>query len=345
MATISHSRPQRLPQFELLRIVAMFFVVLNHVIGDGLDIYGSFSVNTSTSSGFLAWTLLQILKLIPLVGVNLFVLITGYFTIDRQAFRVKGIWRVWSTVWLYAVSIYLICSAIGVVPFTWQDLLREATPLLSNSYWFVTSYIILMLFAPLISRVIAHATHTHYVILLTVGGIICFQPLLGQYIMDNQMIILFVYLYMIGGYIRKFHHDRTIKSSYLLLSIATILLVMFLYTLYKNRVTGSDDYKVFSMTYYGLVLPLSVAVFLYARNWRINHDVLRKAILIVAPLSFSAYIIESQSVIHVLLYDNLKTVLLSIPPILLPIACISFTTVIYGFCILIDYLRVKVCRF
>ena len=330
MVTISNTYTHRLPQFELLRIVAMFFVVLNHVIGYGLGIFESFSVDTSTSLGFFIWCLLQILKLIPLAGVNLFVLITGYFTIDRQQLRLRGIWRVWSTVWVYAVSIYIICSVLGITPFTWGNLLREATPVLSNTYWFVTSYIILMLFAPIISKVLANANNLQYIIVIILGGIICFQPLLGQYVMDSQQIILFIYLFIIGGYIRKYHINVKINTIYILSFIGIILLLMFLYALYKNTLTGSSHYKIFSMTYYGLVLPLSVGVFLYAKNWNIKSDRVRKAILIVAPLSFSAYIIDSQSVIHVLLYDNLKDILLSLDPILLPIACIGFTVVIYA---------------
>ena len=70
------SKGHRLVQFELLRILAMLYVVLNHVIGYGLGIFESFTVNTSTTSGFILWSVLQIMKLIPLVGVNLFVLIT-----------------------------------------------------------------------------------------------------------------------------------------------------------------------------------------------------------------------------------------------------------------------------
>lgn len=342
MKTISNLHTQRFVQFELLRIVAMIFVVLNHVIGYGLGIFEFFSVDTSIYSGFFIWSLLQLLKLIPSVGVNLFVLITGYFTIERKQLRLRGIWRVWSTVWLYSVSIYIIFAVIGTVPFSWHNLLREATPLLSNTYWFVTSYIILMLLAPFISRMLAHATNFHYIITIILGGIICFQPFLGQYVMDSKMIILFVYLFIIGGYIRKFHKDLRIKDSYILLFIATILFLMFLYVLYKNASTGSNNYKIFSMTYYGLVLPLSVGVFLYAKNWNIKNKRIKKIILIVAPLSFSVYIIESHSVVHTLLYDYLNNIFLSLNILLVPLACIASTIIIYMVCIFIDFLKLTI---
>ena len=335
----------RLVQFELLRILAMLFIVLNHVIGYGLGIFESFTVDTSTMMGFLLWSVLQIMKLIPLTGVNLFVLITGYFMIDRQQLRFKGIWRVWSTAWLYAVGIYLLASAIGVVPFNWHELMKEATPLLSNSYWFVTSYIILMVLSPLLSMVLDKVTKTQYGIILLLGGIVCFQPLLGQFVMDGQQILLFMYLFAIGGYIRKYYEAQTTNRISPTLVSGVILLLMFLFALYKNIVLGSSDYKIVSMTYYGLTLPLSVSVFLDAKNWHIQSDKTRRIILMIAPLSFSVYLIDSQSVVHVLLYNNLQSLLLSINPYLLPIACIVFTLIIYTVCISIDYIRFRLARF
>ena len=191
---MNRQEEKRLVQFEFLRILAMLFVILNHVIGYGLGIFDSFTVDTSTTVGFLLWSILQIMKLIPLVGVNLFVLISGYFLIDKPQFRFKGIWRIWSTVWFYAVFIYILASIIGVIPFNWYDLLKEATPLLSNSYWFVTSYIILMATSPLLSIVLNKMTKKSFIIILIVGGIIIFQPLLGQFMMDAQQILLFIYL-------------------------------------------------------------------------------------------------------------------------------------------------------
>lgn len=339
------SKGHRLVQLELLRILAMLYVVLNHVIGYGLGIFESFTVNTSTTSGFILWSVLQIMKLIPLVGVNLFVLITGYFMIEKQQLRFKGIWRIWSTVWFYAVGIYLLASITGVVPFTWHDLLKEATPLLSNSYWFVTSYLILMVLSPLLSFMLNRVSKNQYRIILLLGGIVCFQPLLGQFVMDSQQILLFIYLFTIGGYIRKYNGELAIRYISPTVVSWIILLLMFLFTLYKNIMLGSNDYKVFSMTYYGLVLPLSVCVFLGAKNWQIQNDKAKNIILMMAPLSFSAYLIDSQSVVHVLLYNNLQTILLSMCPYLLPLACICFTVIIYIVCISIDYIRIRLAKY
>ena len=182
----TESKRSRRVEFELLRILAMAGVVMNHVFNYGLDIYGDFRVDASSPVGALVWSVLEILKLMALPSVNCYILITGYFMIDRTELRLKGIWKVWSTTWFYAVGIYLLCVLLSIVPFEGKELLRHATPLLSNDYWFVTSYLILSLLAPFIAWALQRASKRQYQVALVIGGVICFQPLLGWLLMDKQ---------------------------------------------------------------------------------------------------------------------------------------------------------------
>ena len=325
-------------QFELLRILAMCGVVMNHVFNYGLHIYDGFTVDASTPVGFLLWSVLELLKLVSLPSVNCYVLITGYFLIDRTQFRWRGIWRVWSTTWLYAVGIYLLAVALGIVPFGWNDLLYHATPLLSNTYWFVTSYIILLFLAPLLSMGLLRLSKRQYQMVLAGGVVVCFQYPLGQLVMDDQQILLFVYLYIIGGYIRRFD-VRPRKNLYSLLGYAGILLVMFVYALLKNHPSTQTAFSIFAMEYYGLVLPLSVAFFLFVKEWQIDRPSLRNVILAVAPLSFAVYIIHTQPVVDAWLWDVASRWLESSQPGLLPLVCIAITLLVFLGCIVVEYVR------
>lgn len=330
-------------EFELLRILAMAGVVMNHVINYGLDIYGDFRVDTSSPAGAIAWSLLEILKLMALPSVNFFILITGYFMIDRTELRLKGIWKVWSTTWFYAVGIYLLCVFLGIVSFDGKELLRHATPLLSNSYWFVTSYLALLLLAPFISWALQHTSKRLYQVALAVGGVICFQPLLGWLLMDKLQILLFIYLFMIGGYIRMYA-DRALSMRQAVLAFVVTFAVMFAYTLYKNERTGCSLFVVHAMSYYGLVLPLSVAIFYIAKAWRIENGKIRKVILFLAPLSFAVYIIQTQSIVHNWLWSESADLLSRSNECVLPLLCIAISVAVFAVCVLVDYVRVSLYR-
>lgn len=330
-------------EFELLRILAMVGVVMNHVFNYGLEIYGNFRVDASSPVGVIVWSVLEILKLMALPSVNCYILITGYFMIDKTELRLKGIWKVWSTTWFYAVGIYLLCVLVSIVPFEGKELLRHATPLLSNSYWFVTSYIALLLLAPFISWALRHASKRQYQVALVVGGIICFQPLLGWLLMGKQQVLLFIYLFMIGGYIRKYA-DRSVSTPMSVLTYVVTLAVMFAYTLYKNHPLENSQFTIFAMAYHGLVLPLSVAMFYIAKAWRIENERIRKAIIFLAPLSFAVYIIHTQSIVHAWMWEDAFQRFADCHVSLLPLVCIVFTLAVFAGCVLIDYIRVSLSR-
>ena len=328
----------RLVQFELLRILAMLGVVMNHVYNNGLHIYEDFRVDASSPLGFLVWSVLQLMKLLVLPSVNCYILITGYFLIDRLDFRLKGVWRVWSTTWLYAVGIYLLALFLGLVPFEGRELLRHATPLLSNSYWFVTSYIILLLLAPMLSWAFQHVSKRQYQLALVLGGIVCFQPLLGWKVMDDQQVLLFIYLFLIGGYIKRYAENAFSLRKAVLASVF-VLVVMFAYTLYKNHPTTNSQFTVFAMAYHGLVLPLSVAVFLAFKNLQISGERARRAILFLAPLSFAVYIIHTQSIVDSWLWRTASEWLSRTETILLPLVCLAISLSVFVVCAIIEYFR------
>ena len=120
---------------------------------------------------------------------------------------------------------------------------------------------------------------------------------------------------------------------------AGILLVMFVYALLKNHPSTQTAFSIFAMEYYGLVLPLSVAFFLFVKEWQIDRPSLRNVILAVAPLSFAVYIIHTQPVVDAWLWDVASRWLESSQPGLLPLVCIAITLLVFLGCIVVEYVR------
>ena len=352
-------------QFELLRVLAMLGVVMNHVFNYGLDIYGDFRVDVSDARGCAVWSMLELMKLLALPSVNCYVLITGYFLMGRPELRARGIWRVWSVTWTYAVGIYLGCAACGAVPFSWGELLRNAMPLATNRYWFVTSYVVLLLLAPLVSAWLRGVSRRRYELVLLLGGVVCFQPLLGEYIMGDQQVLLFVYLFIAGGYIRRyadgglpveqntqsvagkaapFLGQNTQPMAGKSAAFLGMLALMMGYAWYKNWRTGGELYTVFAMAYHGPVLPLSLALFLIMKDVRVRSACLRRMIMRLAPLSFAVYVIHTQPVVHEWLWRVSGEWLLSLPAPWLPLACACVTVAVFVCCLPAELLRRKVAQ-
>lgn len=128
---------------DLLKCVSMLMVISIH-----LNCYGLRNVKYNLYSAIgITSTLLQSFSI---VGVNVFVLITGYFssvksiTIGKEGLLgyYKRLIPLWIQVEMYSIGIYLILCAIpqSGITFSIQQLIKQSLPVLTNQYWFFTVY-------------------------------------------------------------------------------------------------------------------------------------------------------------------------------------------------------------
>lgn len=319
----------------------MFGVLIGHYYNYGMHIYGEgdyapFTINVTSISGKLEWSIFELIKLVTLVSVNCYILITGYFMVNQTKFRIKGIWNVWSTTWLYSVCIYSIFLITNNATFSFNDLLVNIAPIYSNTYWFVTSYLFIMLIAPALSFVANHLTHRQYICLLVVGFVLCFQPFLGRYLVSDQQLLLFIYLFFVGGYLQKYQPSFT--SRQLFCAFTGMLLISFAYTIFKNHQLQSSNFMIYAMHYHGLILPLSISVFLLFRQLRVPQKY-HSFINAIAPLSFAVYIIHTQPNIHETLWGCVTCMIFGMNHWLLLLHCITTCALVFILCVFIEKIR------
>ena len=115
---------------DLLRIIAMYMIVILHVLGQG----GILSNSKKFSSSFyLGW----LLETFAFCSVNIFVLISGYVMINSKVNQYKII-LLWLNVFYYSTIITLMFKYI---------------PYFSKLYQVTTHYLIISIFFPTISRI------------------------------------------------------------------------------------------------------------------------------------------------------------------------------------------------
>ena len=133
---------------ELLRIVAVLFILTLHTRFEGiLAVYeGGIDINHICRFIFQAMSI---------VGVNLFVLISGYFGIKLKPSSLINI--LLQVVYITIVSILftLIYSLVFDKPFHFNEI--WFTPV-AKIVWFVPAYIMLMIFTPILNVFIENTT-------------------------------------------------------------------------------------------------------------------------------------------------------------------------------------------
>ena len=157
----------------------------------------------ASNSNFLADSVLSSLTCAG-VGVDLFVLISGYFGIR---FRLKSFVQLLFQILFYSLGVTIIASVVGAHTLTAADF-RYFVPVSSGIWWFISSYIALYFIAPLINQGVdtLGKRHLSYVVygLLFLNSFSSFlftNIFIGA---DGFSFFNFVTLYVIGRYIAKY---------------------------------------------------------------------------------------------------------------------------------------------
>ena len=86
------------------------------------------------------------------LGVNLFVLISGYFLVKNE-FKVKKAVKLWMDISIYAIIIMLIFAIAGT-DFNFFEVVKNIFPIPYNMWWFATSYFMMYLLSGYINKLI-----------------------------------------------------------------------------------------------------------------------------------------------------------------------------------------------
>ena len=196
----------RQSNFELMRIISMFMIVVWHVILNG--------VGLKVVSDNLA-LLFDIIRALFVIHVNSFVLITGYFQ-STSKFHYKKVLSLVGMSWFYRIVAIIIVLAFSLTTLSNLDIIKNAFVLpLGHEHWFIHYYILLYMISPFLNKFIERTNQMELKrLVLTLVFINCFLPYLTNQGFFNTSfgfsLYHFITLYFIGAYFRRY----PIKESY-----------------------------------------------------------------------------------------------------------------------------------
>ncbi len=134
---------------DLLRIVAMFFVMILLTLGQG-GLLGSFAGNYVNMRAVWA------LNIIALPAVNIFAMISGYvgYTETPKPFRVSKYFSLWLMVFTYGLILTIVQAIVTEGGVSGSDVAASFFPVTSNHFWYFTAYTGLFLLMPVINSII-----------------------------------------------------------------------------------------------------------------------------------------------------------------------------------------------
>ena len=209
----------RKSNIELLRIISMAIIVLNHYVSRRgiVETYGVFNFNNNIAHLF---------RSTGYPALVAFVLISGYFMAGEGKFKTKRI----VSLLVQVVAFTLVCLLIGVFVLHARcgadKIIMSFVPYLYgyDAYWFVGPYLGMCLLAPFMDLLMNTFNEKQHKLFLLLSIILVFGISTNRaFSMSNERngVLTFVILYTIAGYIKKYRlEDKVTKSKLIIILIS-----------------------------------------------------------------------------------------------------------------------------
>lgn len=332
------SNSLRQSNFELLRLICMFLIVMHHF---GMHACDRINVNYLAIS--FNKVLVQLFTYGGKFGVDVFIIMTGFFLVSKS-FKISKIVRLYALSSFYSVCILLLGFAMG-----WsvsnKFILTSIFPVEFVSYWFISDYLLLYLLFPIINVLLKRIDFYSYVYALGIGGyVVCIFPMFT--FSHSSGLLLFTYLYSIGAFIRLYGERipaffKSIWFPMITFVAIFVLLLMFdflgdnlgsRFLLHNSTFTSVADNP--------LMVCMSAGVFMVFSRIKIKSGLINS----LAVSVFAVYLIHENQLLKKVIWGDLFSPMRHFDSWLFLIYSVLCILLVFLSCLMIDRLRILLLK-
>jgi len=324
---------------DLLRIVAMFYVIVLHVLGRG-------GALAASENGTGLYALNWLMETWAYCAVNCFALISGFasYSEKERPVRYSNYFMLWLQVVFYGLFVTIAAYFLHNDWVTRRDLIRSFFPVTNGDYWYFTAYTGLFIFIPLLNKVVRHLDKRYLIktAIILVLVLSCFETLTGKFLMHGGYCFTWLsVLYLLGAIMKKCEIDQKIKSGQAILGIVALVAISWLWMVFG---------KPFSLAFYtfepDLLISytsptiLGIAILHVVLFSRLKlRPMACRLIAFFAPCAFAGYILNCQWMVWEHVMKDRFTYLAQKPLYLIPLHVLGFAAGFLLAAMLIDRVR------
>lgn len=281
----------RAQNIELLRVVLMLLVVVEHVYGHGCGIIRKIFESSNQSPDI---PMSHILIYTPcIMAVDCFVLISGYYGISFKINKIFSLWVQAITTSILLLLGYMLWNTPNI-----KLIFGSCFPIISNYWWFLSTYILLVIVSPFLNSFYAIKNEklqqiiiVGFFVLNCIGGLIW-----GTFNTDRGYSLFnFAFIYVLGRYIRK--KEKNVNQSGIIYLIIWIV-ISCSQSLILFNVQDSGAAVFFTLLAYNnpIIILCAVLFFLIFKSIRLNIN-----IYIVSKYALGIYLFHDNLIIRPLI--------------------------------------------
>lgn len=334
---------KRNPSFEILRVVAMFLIVVWHFLMHGV---GMKPIGVSDDLPSLVnLCSMEIIGCLAKVSTNCYILITGYFVIRQTTPKWEKIPKTWAPIFFYSVVIFFAFLLFSNLRLGWEAFGKSLMPIYFGRYWFATRYLALVALAPFLAIVAQALTRRQYLVMLGAMAVVNFDFLLGSDLSGNNSLLWFVFLFFVGGYIRMyFNHEGANHFGKLYFITAITLAAIFLIKTFVHYGAFSSPMMVDYHDNNGILFVAALMLFLWTARFKAPDTWFVRLLVRIAPLTFGVYLIHDNVYVRRMLWGRWLDVHSWVHSWEFVPLLVASTVGIFIICIAIDSVRDRLFR-
>ena len=334
-----YSPAKRDSNLELFRIITMILIIAHHyVVNSGLTSEILYKYPLSGGSVFLflfgAW---------GKIGINCFILITGYF-MCKSNITMKKFVKLLAEVIFYSIVIYLIFVFTGVQEFSIIETVKVLIPTTTVATNFTGTFLLFYLCIPFLNILINNLTEKQHIYLLLTSSLI--YILFGTvpfFSVTMNYVSWYIVLYFISSYIRlypkKIFNSKklwgTLSCVSILLSVISVIACLWL----GDKINRNIAYAFVTDSNTFLAVTTGISTFLYFKNIKIKYN---KLINICGASTFGVLQIHANSdTMRQWLWRDILDNVGMYSSAWMPVHAIGSIIGIFIICTIIDYMRIK----
>ena len=331
---------KRESNLELFRIIVMILIVAHHyVVNSSLMADGEMIMSNP-----LSWRSIFLLLFGAWgkIGINCFVLITGYF-MCKSKITLKKFCKLLFEIMFYRIVISSIFWISGYSPFSFKGLIKVLIPIMTIGDNFASAFLVFFLTIPFLNILVRNLKERQHILLLVLSFFLyVFLGTVPYFSVTMNYVSWFIVLYFISSYI-SLHSKRIFESAKvwgvasiicILLSVGSVVACAWAST----RFDGLSPFYFVTDSNTFLAVATGLSLFMFFKNIKMKPN---RFINAVAATTFGVLLIHANSdaMRQWLWVDLLKNVNMYSSS-WMPLHAIGSVIGVFVVCSIIDFIRI-----
>ena len=226
-------KKERESGIELYKVIAIFLIVLSHVIQTltepnyVLGIGEGTFINIATATTDLNILLLAFFRICGALGNNMFFICSAWFLVNSKKMSLKKVIHMILDVWIINMIVLIALHSIGV-QLQISDTVKTFFPTTFANNWYITCYLLFYMIHPFLNRMLEQLSINEHLAFATILFVIYFiipvLPLEEINLFFANEFVIFLATYVIVSFIKIYKNEWTekLKTNKCILFVSVI---------------------------------------------------------------------------------------------------------------------------